>query len=501
MDFSPYRKKGHPSFGFESRKYFPVMIVLGLLLLGFLSFLAVQALFFSEEGTAVTSKFQKTEGSVVESQISGIEVWSLLSDGEDITEGDKVRVLSGPASVLTLKNGSTLTLASGSEVLIKNTKTTEEGAFFGEIVVSSGPVSFQGKGSVDETKSFLLWIDENHYIKAENGAFVIQDGMVHVIKGEGISIIEKNTSGKISNQKTIGVGQSLIISSFSVQATEESMKYLPLYAAISGAAPASSPYAVSGSLVPPVLTSFNFQGSAILVSDPLQKIEGTVGEDAVKVIVSFSNGTTTSDQEITPENKKWSFIASPTYDTMVNGINTYKIYAENAKKERSAATVLVLQYDPKGENVFDTQGGELMITSPNQGKNGVITGNVITLVGTAPKQAAKIIVTNKQFQNPYVLQKFVAGSGSWKYFTADLPAGTYSYSVEAVDANGKSLGVKTISLTIVGETPKASVSPTASQIPAKVSTAPAATSASTPLPKPSVTTAPTINSSTREAQR
>ncbi len=501
MDFSPYRKKGSSSFQVsEYRKYFPIMIVLGGLTVLVLLFFALRAA-FSDEGTAVTSSFQKSEGSVVESQISGIDVWSILSDGESITEGDKIRVLSGPASVLTLKNGSQVLIGSGGEILIKSTKQTDDGNFFGEILITSGPVGFEAKGKVDKNKPFIVWIDSNHYIKATAGSFLLQEGMVHVVLGEGIEVVEQNSSGKISNQKLIGVGQSLQISTFTVIATEDSAKFLPLYAQmLSGkATPAETTVATAGDLPAPNISNFTFTGSAIDVTDPLQKVEGTVDAKAQKVIVSFSNGTQTSEQEVALEAsdastvlKKWSYIASPTYDTMASGLNTYKVYAVDASGARSAPALLALQFDTTGENVFDEKGGDLVITAPNQGKNGSIDGNVIIITGTAPKTAAKIVVTNSKLKNPYALQKFKKGDATWKYYTAEMDPGTYGYTVEAYDETGKLLATKKISITVLGATEilKETASATA-------------TSSATPTPKITKvpTPAPTVNSSTLEVGR
>lgn len=515
MDFSPYRKKGTSFSSNEYRKYYPLGIAIGVILLGFLLYTTVRSTFFSEEGIAITSTFQKTEGSVAESQVSGIEIWSLLSDGEMVTEGDKIRVLSGTPSSIELRNGSKITLGSGSEILIKTMKETEDALLYGEIVMTSGPLSVQAKGTVDPENSLKLWIDEQHYIKANTGSFVIQDGLIHVVQGEGIEVIEQNAKGKISNQKTIGVGQSMHISSFSVNATEDEAKFLPLYTLLTGNTDTTPSNAPAKDLSAPKITNFTFTGSAIEVSEAIQRIEGTADAGATKIIVSFSNGSSSNEQEISLESitttplpsslskdenntpssskKSWSYIASPTYETMKEGLNTYKIYAENANKERSPEALLVLQYTANGENVFDATGGDLMITSPNQGKSGSIEGNIITITGTAPKDAAKIIVTNKKLQNPYTLQKFQPGDTSWKYYTAEMEPGVYAYSIEAVSATGKVISTKNITITVGGTTPTSSANPSP-----KTSSTPTPTvQTSIPTPKPS----PTVNSSTMEAGR
>lgn len=479
MDFSPYRKKGISISSGEYKKYISIIKVLGILITAMLTFFLISSV-FSEEGTPVTAMFQKTEESVVENQMSGINVWSLLTDGENITEGDKIRVLSGPPSFLIFKNGSKISIGSGGEIFIKSMKETSDGLFFGEMLVDSGPIAFESQGTTEPEKSFIIWVDENHYIKASQGSILIQNGEIHVIKGEGIEAIEQNEKGKITNQKLIGVGQSLIVNTFTVKATEESIKFLPLYAMIvlgNGTIPEEQA-STNDTLTPPVIENFEFTGTAIVVSESLQKIEGTVFSNASKVIVSFSNNGTTVEQEVsleeseeaneTPEatinaikspssdpsekkllsKKNWSFIASPTYGTLSTGINTYKFFAINQKGERSNASMLVLQYESKDENVFDTKGGELMITSPNQGKSGNIEGNVITITGTAPKNAAKIVVTNKKLQNPYALKQFSAGDATWKYYTADMESGTYGYTIEAYSSSGSLIATKTINITV-----------------------------------------------------
>lgn len=203
-------------------------------------------------------------------------------------------------------------------------------------------------------------------------------------------------------------------------------------------------------------------GSVVTVTDLPVRITGTVPAETEKVMVNgfrlsqFNSGDT-----------EFLYLADPKWNTLHDGKNEYTIVAIQADGTRYETKITLLYntvdtkekeekqkttlsegatIEPKDTPAQETEqvSGTLSILSPKNGA--VITKSETIISGTAPTNAAKIVV------NGYTLGKFKKGNTSWTYIIADRlgnrPTGEYTVNVQAFDTNQKEIGTASITLTI-----------------------------------------------------
>lgn len=222
----------------------------------------------------------------------------------------------------------------------------------------------------------------------------------------------------------------------------------------------------------PVITSPAEDGEEFTITNSSQIIEGTVKKGTSKVIVnnytlqSFKKGDTA-----------WRYTASTQYDNLEKGKNEYEVYAVDEAGNKSEAAILTLIYgevenktsDVAEKTVIETtetkvvaeektaseekvvtnvEGeGALKITEPNNGEDLTTTESSFVITGTAPTNAAKIVVSG------YTLTSFVKGNTTWRY-TADPQYGNITvgeantYKAVAYDEDDKIIDTVSIVITV-----------------------------------------------------
>ncbi len=543
MDFSPYKKNRFNSLHSQptnSRsktvKYFYIalFIALGILVVWFL-----QSMFSEDKGTSVYATFEKNT-SIAESQRENIGIWSAVLDNSPITEGDTVHIKSENDSKIILPDSSFFSLGEDSEITINQLRKTDENVLFGNIKVNKAPILFSGKSDFEKEKELKIFVANNIYVSGGKNTFYFNNNIVSFVDGEKVWVSRLEDNGKIGKNVAFGIGQSLDISTFSLIPTSDLLRSAELVAQYKGEkiseATAEDTLEETTDLSSPTLISPKFDGTAIVVKNGKQKIKGTASLDAKKVIIAFSNGTKTEELTLVPslsddkKTREWSYTASEQYKTLLNGLNSYKIYAVNADKKRSSATVLLLTYDKSDsentdENTTDNNTDEntndetstetdtnFAIIAPNQGRDTEMEGDTVILNGTAGKDVAYITISNMTLDSSYTLQQYKKGQKTWKYWVDDLKPDTYKYVVYAKDENKKILSTQKISITLTQaettQTPTPTAKPSTTQettTPATATPKPVTTTGSnttetaTATPKP--TPKPTITSSTSEASR
>lgn len=501
MDYSPYKRRS----GFGSRKSgassstFLVFLISSIV--GFLLFWGIKSFIFEESGAVVSAQVQKNS-SIIEVMISGLNSWSGLRASEesrDIIEGDKIRIKKGNDALVSIENGSKIFLGLGSEVEVKNLRKNKEAQLYGNISVDSAPVIFSLQGNFDKTEELKIWVDKNVYIRGEKGKFLVTNTSVDMIEGDKINAFLTTDEGKISETLEFGIGQSLNITSFSIQAIPEKSKHLPLYQLYiappstvgDDEIPNSSEIEIIAS--PQIIVPGNGEELIQITSVP-QTISGTAPQEAEKIIVEFEDEKGNLDpyvlKNFNGEDKNWKYIASPSFETIATGKNIYRIYAVTASGEKSKPSTIIIQYtaSENTQNIFTNAKGSLSITSPNGGGNTTQINNIIALRGTAPSNAVYVTVINSTLGSSYTLKQFQKGNKTWKYQTGAMDPGTYKYIVKAQAANRKTLASDTITITVSDSRGISTPTPSTSSVEIVRSPTPS------PTPTPVATSIPVVSS-------
>jgi hypothetical protein len=514
MDFSPYKRQQSPYTQPKKIKINIYIYFIVACVVGFMIFWTVKSYFFKEEGENIFSTFQNING-IAETQVTNIGVWSSLSNGGLITGGDKIRIKKGYSNILVIDE-SLLYLGEDSEIFIKSLKKLENGKMFGEILVNQSPILFSGNNEFDEEKELKIWLSDNLYVDAEKSTFLFENNLIHVIDGERVHIVKLNDEKKISSQKTLGVGQSLNTKSFALMATPPIIKNLPLVREFNEKSNKTSSNLLNSENdnisentdlnntdnIKPVIILPKFTGTIINVNKE-QNIRGTVSKNAKKVTIEFLHEEKNDKLSVIPTTYKddenlleFSYTASPTYKNLLKGVNTYKIYSEDELGNKSPATVLILNYNENSQvsnNETNDYTGKFAITSPNNGKDGEIDGNIIIISGEATSNTAYVTIENQTEKTNYTLQKYKQGEKTWKY-TSKQNEGTYNYKIYAKDINKNIIFTDTIKIIVKKQKP----------IPTSKATTPPTKTPNikkTPIPTKKTTPKPAVTLSTLEATR
>ncbi len=522
MDFSPYKKNKYSTFPTDSRntrskttKYFYIIlsIITGIIVMWFL-----QSLFSEDEGLSTYATFQKNT-SIAESQREDIGIWSAIVDNSPITEGDTIHIKEENDGKVILPDSSFFSLGEESELTISKLRKTEENNLFGNITINKAPILFSGKSNFAKEKEFKIFVADNIYITGRKNTFYFDDNIVSFVDGEKVWVDKIDKDDKIITSREFGIGQSLNIVNFKLIPTGDILQSSELVAQYKGTeikkSAKSETLEETTNLKSPILLKPKFEGNVIIVKNRKQKITGTTSLNTEKIIISFSNGTNSEELTFLPslsddeKTKEWSYTASEQYKTLLEGINSYKIYAINKDNKRSQATILLLSYN-KDADITDSDNSEdkndennnkksdinFSIISPNQGRDTQLEGDTIILNGTAGKDVAYITISNLTLDSSYTLQKYKKGQKTWKYWVDELKPDTYKYVVYAKDENKKILSTKKISITLTASPTATLQSTTQPETTIKpVVTTSSSSSNSTATPKP------TIKSSTSEASR
>lgn len=514
MDFSPYRKTANP-YKKNVLQKIAIPLFLGVAAIaGFLIFWGAQK-WSGGNQSSVLAIFEQN-GVTAQTQVNGMNSWARLSDQSFIAEGDRVRITEGNGAKISLgaNSQSYLILGEDSEVLFTSIKHNVNNEVSGEIVVERGPVFVSADTAIDEEHQLKIWGSGREYIALYGESVLIDDNTAHSVNGESIQAVKVDIDGKITLQKSFGIGQSLNLSTFSLFATPNEIQYSPLLSeGGSLPTPSSEGLPESSTLQAPTLLSPEFSGTLISVEGTSQKITGTAPLEAEKILVSFEHKGVTEElfislsESLSGENQEWEYTASTSIETLKPGINTYNIYSIDSEGKRSAARVLVLEYKEEvEENLYSESTGEFLITAPNQGRDATVTGDTVVITGVATSDTAFITVNNKTRGSSYTLQEYTEGQKTWRYWTSSLQPGEYDYVIQAKDKNKKVIHTQSITITLqsssatsptVASTPLPSVEPSSTQGGISESPTPEPTVSISPTP----TTSPAINTSSKEAER
>ncbi len=462
MDYSPYQRKNR-SFRRKNEGFSFWLFALSALI-GFLLFWGIKSLFFAADGmfSPVTYAENSSRAEILIPEDGA--AWANAGTGYAITNGDKIRSKKGNSGTLTFENGTQIVMGLGSEIEMGEVEKSENGEISGEVFINKGPVILDQKGKFSED-GLKFWVKKGDvYLQASQGKTFVQRAGAAALEGENFVFQKIDKSQKIRDSKRVGIGQYLDFESFTLKGTPESVKKNVLtesfFAAseeISEENPVETPKSTNGESAP-TITSPAGDGEIFELTQDTQIIKGTAPAGTKYIWVYYTNEKGETDEyklkNFKAGDKEWSYVAKPQYDTLAEGKNTYRVYAENSDKEKSAPATLVMEYkkDNSAPQIFTNSKGKLIITAPNSGSNTTQTSRTISLKGVAPTNASYITVVNKTLGSEYTLKAFRKGNKTWSYSAGPLDAKKYTYLVKAQDSRKRTLSSDSISVTIKGAT-------------------------------------------------
>ena len=378
--------------------------------------------------------------------------------------GESVEAVGGTRLDVFFQNGSSIKLDGNSAIKILSADTTPSttGAVV-ELVKGNAWTKTTGtsgakitvRGRISEAKvndGSMTAISRNGFSDTYRG-----------IQGSGLVRVFDGVGGAVLTEAALALGQQMTITD-AVAADLRASKPVQLAQLIDTAFRTSEWYtanmgtdgAIEGSINGntnvnsataataqpgeggPTVTFVSPQQGATL-SAPSITISGTVDSSATKVIVNDY-----ALLKYVPGTRNWTYLASPGNGNLLKGENVYTAYAVDKDGKRGDTVTLSFTYTGIGATATDAAGA---LKAPTiSGSKSFTTGEAkYVITGTVPATAAKVVV------NGFVLQKYVAGSGTWSY-TASLDFGTMKpgvnvYTVYYVDKAGKKSAAATLQIT------------------------------------------------------
>lgn len=503
-----------------------------LIILGSIVFLLIR--FWGNLDERLTSETSYAQMQTLEGEAKvmlwGSTEWKSVPQGTiRLFKGDSIRALPGSKVKISLFERHYVTLNGDSELVIselRKEKQTQHTA----LNLNKGEAWLNIAREINPNSTFLIKT-ETFQVETQGAVLDVEPNIVRVVKGNVGATIFNN--GEKVQEKKIGVGQELVLTDAKIKSLvegDEEAEFLTMLSdefklsgwylfntegrrigdTNTGGTVADDPEEedesaeeaesaddstedvetvepeeeeeVAFELEKPIITSPASDGEEFTISGTSQKIEGKVKRGTSKIFVdnyelqSFKIGDTA-----------WKYNADIRYNNLAKGKNVYKVYAEDAKGNRSEAAVITLTYEGEPEETTeeeevetdeetseatgtetaettseDEEGteqeaeatpentevtGELKITEPNGGEDLTTKETHFVISGTAPSNAAKIVVSG------YTLTTFKLGDTSWKY-TADpkydnIETGeANTYKVVAYDANDKAIDTKSLVITV-----------------------------------------------------
>ncbi len=457
--FRRNHSRRHGSRSFFSHYSKILGIILAVLLLGGIyhwGFNTSQA-----ENLSATTNAQSgnTEFSIGESN-----QWTFLQDSIDLIAGDKIKTLGNGKASLSVLGGNTLFLKENTEISLVelNKQSDQKKAVIrlerGDLWVHVGEL-----GAKDSLK--IITTEQSTEVSNGISAFSKNenDTQVLALKGDlkttvfqnnkktstldiaGGSTIEINELNKDSlteedtAQFVKEVPPSFVKSKWNL---ENLAKFFPSEAQALEQQLQKKPKPIepveNKNIASPTISSP--QNNAIIPAETTSVvIEGIAPENAYQISV---NGYTLTKYQ--PGDRKWSYLASTKFGTMVPGKNTYTVKATTRDGQESAPAQISINYTApkKVEKTKAPQKKEYpkpVITSPTGIQTNTpweTSSSIITLQGTVPKDTTKVLV------NEFALRQYKPGSGKFFYIAnaqyGNFVKGENLYVVKAIGPKNQS---------------------------------------------------------------
>lgn len=457
--------------------------------------------------TETSYAIMETEVGEAKVMLWGTTDWKSVPTSKiKLFKGDSIRSLPGSKVKVVLFDKHNFVLNGNSEILIQELRKDKQ-TLHTALEVVEGEIWFDIERDINPNSTFLVNTPDLK-VSTEGAVFDLEKSAVRVLKGSVQTQIL--VDGTFQKPVEIGVGQELLLTDKKREALALEDQNLELLTMLSDEFKLSSWYLYNteGVQLPeasssgialendstdtgvsliekteetktsledseteevlvlekPIVTSPAKSGEKFEVKTDVQSIEGTVKKGTAQVVV---NNYTLQSFKLGDTN--WKYTASVQFENLKEGENVYEIYAVDSKGKKSSPAQITLVYkkDTKTEvkkeetdtevtSVTETEvtsttatGEGLKITEPNNGADFTTEETSFVISGTAPKGAAKIVVSG------YTLTGFTEGNATWRY-TADpkynnLNVGeANTYKVVAYDAEGNLLDSASLTITVEG---------------------------------------------------
>ena len=494
----------------------PLLLSLLILAGGVALYFIIRLLFFGSAGDAHEATLLVPSGETVyvELQDDNGGPRAVSTTSFPFFENETVDSRSAENGSVELFDNSKITLDRQTQLRLEKSRELDGGARDILVTLQNGRLWVEVSPSLNPRALFEIGVGHDRLVQSNNGRFSVDltAGLVKV--GGGTVRVSEMSNGEESFYQEVGVGQqfsftgTLAANTLAAVATDDWFTAHQSGEAIAtDTTPADGAVEGDDSPVVPVGTATSAKTVEILtpgknnaivaVSEPVQKISGTLPKGTAKVVVNdytlqkFSAGDT-----------EFSYTAAVDFDSLKEGRNEYEVraYDEDGKLLSSAKIALIYTKgsaaetdETSAETSSETPTGTLAITAPNGGKDGTMKDTAeVLLTGTAPSNAAKITV------NGYALSKFVTGNSTWNYRIREdlgnMKEGENLYEVKAYDTAGKLLGSDSITLTFP-KLPEKAPATTASESSTTTTTSSAAESSGTGSPSATENSNPDLTTS------
>lgn len=461
----------------------PLLSWILLLIIIFAAAFTLWKLFYTPEGVSEQTAIVLEEDAEIEVKVGEGTIFRKLPDVTKLWENETIHSENGGVR-LVFFNGSTITLDKNTIVQLEKVRRDQkEQSSIVSLVLEKGRIWVDAKQETNPKSSFIVETP-NFTVNTKGGSFSMDAYSLVVTKGMAtISAGEQYT-------KDLDVGQELTFS-------EADLRNIlvggmgPQKEAISNIFRMSDWFAKNTAdeetgerkreeeenilegepLVEPE------EESPIVILTPGKNNETvTVKELPVRITGTVPFGTQTvmvnnfALSKFTPGQTDFLYLADPQLKTLYDGKNEYSIVVlmadgkryetsitllynmEEAEAEEVIAEEPVVENEAEGgaeeENLIEEEDenvtGKLSVTTPTNGS--VITASETVITGTAPSNAAKIVV------NGYTLGKFAQGNETWTYILAERlgnrPVGDAVIKIEAMNSSGKVIDTVNLRLTL-----------------------------------------------------
>lgn len=379
---------------------------LSLIILGLIGVLVFQifSYFQDKRDAALENKAAvKIVAGRAEMKIWGVDQWTNAVDGSILNEGDQVRTAPGSRVVLTLLNGSIVRVNSESEVELTGLKSID-GEDNAEFTLKSGELWLRHSENKTVKSSFQVKTSNLNVYAIGTTFDIAQNGSeqtVHVLDGKvkvNFTVTDTETQKtRIAETVEVALGQEVSISSSEIS-NLQTRKPIDVLA----------------------LLSDSFRNTEWYGWNRSQDTTGSIGVSVADAVGAKPSQAVLSGLQVQP---------------------------------------VVTETEP-GE-VTEVISGPLpapIIITPKLSERSTKTGYV-SVTGTTDKRTSKMEVAIYDANgkpDPYLLQKYTAGSTTWSYIASkdygNLRAGENRYTITAIAADGTRS--ESVSLIIQYDRPK-----------------------------------------------
>ena len=460
-----------------------------------------QFLFSGERSSDERAELSISKGKV-EVLVTESDSWAPSMTGANFFAGDTIRTTNNTKASLEILGANTIILDKNTELVLN--KIESKGSGRKEIVLTLNEGQAWAKVSSDDFSrdSKSSFVIESPFIttRVTGTAFNIQSGplqdSVRLLKGSADIILKSGEM--VSDPIALGIGQKIIGSNKTFESVgngedvlerveDEFMKsdwnidnyekFYPQDAASirrkieveaereaalkrreekkSEDAPVEeSTLETNSNISAPTFTT-PLEGAIIPASQDSLSIEGTAPDQAYQIIV---NGYTLTKYQAGA--KKWQYFASNKYGTIVNGKNTYSVYAVTRSGQKSPTSTINITYEggssaptseiipsaeaPVTANPVPTTQGTTDFPAPFVTRPAIFqispneiyqtSASVITFSGTVDPKTQSIEV------NGFRLKKFNPGDTNFAYIAnanyGNMKQGENIYTIKAFGPDG-----------------------------------------------------------------